>query len=100
MSNDKGIIEATADYIAETAEAVGDYFGAKSNEAEHKAKEEGYKTQRIANKEIAKNDNASLGDRLSAGVDVVTEGAKELKEGAAKQYHSNKAEAAKERIKH
>eukprot|EP00324_Dicrateria_rotunda_P000789 CAMPEP_0206156854 /NCGR_PEP_ID=MMETSP1474-20131121/3379_1 /ASSEMBLY_ACC=CAM_ASM_001110 /TAXON_ID=97495 /ORGANISM="Imantonia sp., Strain RCC918" /LENGTH=41 /DNA_ID= /DNA_START= /DNA_END= /DNA_ORIENTATION= len=41
MSNDKGIIEATADYIAETAEAVGDYFGAKSNEAEHKAKEEG-----------------------------------------------------------
>merc|ERR1712100_380736 len=96
----KGILESAGEYIQETAESIGSFFGATTKETEHKLKEKKHEAERKAYQEQAKNDNASLGDRLSAGVDVVTEGAKELKEGAAKQYHSNKAEAAKERIKH
>merc|ERR1712125_61133 len=47
----------------------------------------------------AKNSNASIGDRVSAGANAVTEGAKELVEGGKKEYQGQKAEGAKENVK-
>merc|ERR1712232_541374 len=88
--NDKGILESAGEYIQETAESIGSFFGATTKETEHKLKEKKHEAERKAYQEQAKNDNASLGDRVSAGANVVTEGAKELKEGAQKEYESQR----------
>merc|ERR1711963_461313 len=96
--NEKGYLEAAADWIAETAQAAGEYLGATSKEAEHKAKQEGHKAERKANTEIAKNENAALGDRIKSAGNAVVDGAEELVEGGKKEYQEQKAENAKNKM--
>merc|ERR1712232_660318 len=89
---DKGFIESTTDYVSESVNSVTGFFGAKTEEAKHKANEERHSAQRKAKKEQVKNDDADISDRLSAAGDYVTEGAKELKEKAYKNYESERAD--------
>merc|ERR1712125_36623 len=92
-SDDKGIIESTTDYVKDTVSSVTGFFGAKTEEAKHKANEERHSAQRKAKKEQVKNDDADISDRVSAAGDYVTEGAKELKEKSKKNYESERAES-------
>merc|ERR1712100_69715 len=94
-SDEKGYIEAAVDWVAETAQAAGEYLGATSKEAEHKAKEEGHKAERKAHTEVAKNENASLTNRVKGAGNAVADGAQELVEGGKKEYQEQKAENAK-----
>merc|ERR1712110_946697 len=96
--DDKGILEQAADWIAETAQAAGEYLGATSKEAEHKAKQEGHKAERKVDTEIAKNENAPLGDRVKGAGNAVVDGAQELVEGGKKEYQEQKAENAKNKM--
>merc|ERR1712222_293512 len=96
--NDKGVLEQAADWVAETAQAAGEYLGATSKEAEHKAMEEGHKAERKANSEVAKNENASLTDRVKGAGNAVADGAQELVEGGKKEYQDQKADNAKNKM--
>merc|ERR1712217_463760 len=94
----EGIIESTVNYIADKAHAVGDYLGAGTEEAKHKAKEEAHSAERHVNQEVVKSSEASITDRVKAAGNVVVDGAKELKEGSAKKAEEAKREEAKQRI--
>eukprot|EP00012_Vannella_robusta_P008768 CAMPEP_0206194468 /NCGR_PEP_ID=MMETSP0166-20121206/7217_1 /ASSEMBLY_ACC=CAM_ASM_000260 /TAXON_ID=95228 /ORGANISM="Vannella robusta, Strain DIVA3 518/3/11/1/6" /LENGTH=62 /DNA_ID=CAMNT_0053611451 /DNA_START=812 /DNA_END=997 /DNA_ORIENTATION=+ len=59
-TENKGIIESVTDYVAETAQAVGDWAGAASAEAKHKTKAEGHREARDAEWSKAKSSNESL----------------------------------------
>merc|ERR1712193_451988 len=87
--NNDSILEQVENYATETVEAVGDWMSASAKEAQHKTKEEGHKVARKANWENAKNENSP-----SSAIDAAKEGAKELTEGAKKEYYDQKADSA------
>merc|ERR1712125_146275 len=92
--NNQGILASATEYMKETAESVGDYFTNPTEVAKHKAKEETYRAERKVDTEQAKNNDASITDRLDSGVDAAIDGAKELAEGAQKEYAELKSDNA------
>merc|ERR1712232_527525 len=90
----QGILASATEYMKETAESVGDYFTNSTEVAKHKAKEETYRAERKVDTEQAKNNDASITDRLDSGVDAAIDGAKELAEGAQKEYAELKSDNA------
>ena len=97
-SENKGIIESVTDYIAETAQAIGEWAGASSAEAKHKAKAEGHREMRDQDWNKATNSNESLTERAKGVGEAAKEEVKSLSEDAKKEKENQKAEHAKNKL--
>ena len=97
-TENKGIIETVTDYIADTANAIGEWAGATTAEAEHKTKAEGHREVRDQEWNKATNSNESLTERAKGVGKAAKHEVKSLSEDAKKEKEKQKAEHAKDKL--
>jgi len=86
---------SVTNYVAETAEAVGDWLSATGKEAQHETLAQAHKLDKEVNKEIAKDSDAALTDRAKAAGKAVKAGVEQSSEESKKEYQSLKAKEAR-----
>jgi len=91
-------MESVKEYINETANAVGDFFGGAAGEKEHQAKSEGYKQKRDMEWEKAKDSDETMSERASGVKEAAKNQMNKTSEDADMKKDEMKKENAKDRL--
>lgn len=97
-TENKGIIESVTDYVADTANAIGEWAGASSAEAKHKAKAEGHREVRDQEWSKANDSDESLTERAKGVGKAAKHEVKSMSQDAKKEKENQKAEHAKNKL--